>query len=255
MTEQITAEPPVEYRGYGPIVNDTSGPATTIRQIGGTGTARWKQLAYGAHLQGEWNTVEHVTLLPGAGVGEHVHSRTEEIYYIVSGAATMRVNGRTHQVRAGDLITTPIGTRHAIDNHGEQDMVFFVTEVYPGDARELEPVFVRMADGMAPVDGFRGSPQPVRVSSVALAGLFTGPWQAFSEILLEPHGTLGDYALPETCEVVLVLDGSAAITVEGETYTGGPGLCVAVPAGTDRRITNTAAGEELRLIATEVAVG
>jgi mannose-6-phosphate isomerase-like protein (cupin superfamily) len=254
MTEQSTAEPPADYRGYGPIVNDTSGPATTIRQIGGTGTARWKQLAYGAHLQGEWNTVEHVTLLPGAGVGEHVHGRTEEIYYIVSGEATMHVNGHPHRVRAGDLITTPIGTRHAIENTGERDMAFYVTEVYPGGAKQLEPVFVRMADGTATVDGFRGSPQPVRVSTVVLAGLFTGPWQAFSEIRLAPQGRLGDYALPRHAEVVFVLDGSAAVTVEGETYTGGAGLCVALPAGTPRRITNTSAGEELRLISTEVAV-
>jgi mannose-6-phosphate isomerase-like protein (cupin superfamily) len=242
------------YSGYGPIINDTSGLATTIRQIGGTGIARWKQLAYGAHLQGDWNTVEHVTLLPGAGVGEHVHLRTEEIYYILSGAATMQVNGRTHEVRAGDLITTPIGGRHAIKNTGEEDMVFFVTEVFPGEGPSADPMFIAMADRMRAVDGFRDSPQPVHLSRVMLTEILTGPWRAFSEVRLEPQARLGDYSLPECAEVIFVLDGSAAITVEDETYSGGPGLCVGLPAGASRRISNVSSQDELRLISTEVAV-
>jgi mannose-6-phosphate isomerase-like protein (cupin superfamily) len=245
---------PAEYTGYGPIINDTAGLARTFRQIGGSGTALWKQLAYGAHLQGDWNTVEHVTLLPGAGVGEHTHTRTEEIYYIISGEATMRMNGDLHRVGAGDLITTPIGGRHCIDNTGDQDMVFYVTEVFPGAGPAKDPLFVNMADRIEEVEGFRGCADSARVSSLPLTELFTGPWRAFSEIRLDPKSGLGEYTLPDRAEVIFVVSGHASITVEEQTYTGTAGLCVGLPAGATRHIRNTSETEELRIISTEVSV-
>jgi mannose-6-phosphate isomerase-like protein (cupin superfamily) len=231
--------------GYGPIINDTSGLATTIRQIGGAGTARWKQLAYGAHLQGDWNTVEHVTLLPGGSVGEHVHLRTEEIYYILAGEATMWMNGQSHLVRSGDLITTPIGGRHAIANTGDRDMIFYVTEVFPGTGPAAEPAFLTMSDI---------SPNAKGVRRVDLAELFTGPWRAFSDIGLLPGGRVDDYTRSDSTEVVFVVRGDAAITVEGQTYAGGAGLCVGLPAGSPRSIANTSTTEPLQLISTEVGV-
>jgi len=238
--------------GYGPIINDTSGQATTIQQIGGAGIARWKQLCYGAHLQGAWNTVEHVTLLPGASIGEHVHDRTEEIYYILSGRAEMRMNAEVHQVRAGDLITTPIGARHAIENSGDDDMVFYVTEVFPGTEPPKAPRFLTMAESLESVAGFRDSPAPVLVSGARLTDTFTGPWRAFHEIRLAGSQRLGHYTLPDVAEVVFVVSGDAAVTVEGTTYSGSVGLCVALPVGARRSIENLSASDELRLISTEV---
>lgn len=237
---------------YGPIINDTSGRATTFRQIGGTGVAFWKQLAYGAHLGGAWNTVEHVTLTAGASIGEHRHDRTEEIYYIVSGRATMRMNGVRFPVAAGDLVTTPIGARHAIGNDSDEDMAFYVTEVFPGDGPPPRPRHIGLRAEMAEAPGYRDAPLPLRVAEVDLSASFTGPWRRFARIEVPPGGRTGDYVLDRSTEVVFVVSGRAAVTVEGSTFTDGPGFCAAFPAGAARRVENISARSPLCLISTEV---
>ncbi|TDD60798.1 cupin domain-containing protein [Actinomadura rubrisoli] len=240
--------------GYGPIINDTSGRATTLRQIGGTGVAFWKQLAYGAHLEGAWNTVEHVTLTAGASIGEHLHDRTEEIYYIVAGQATMRMNGVDFPVGAGDLITTPIGARHAIENDSGEDMAFYVTEVFPGEGPPARPRHLGLHHAMAEAPGYRDAPLPLRVAAVDLTEPFTGPWHRFARIEVPPGARTGDYALDQCTEVVFVVSGQAAVVVEGQTFTGGAGFCAAFPAGAERRVENISARRPLCLISTEVRV-
>src|SRR5450432_1597843 len=101
MTETLTT--------FGPISNDATGLGMTRNLVGGEGTCLWKQLMAGMHLGGTWNCIEYVVIPPNSSCGEHTHNRTEEIYYIVSGKATMKMNGETFEVTAGDLITTPIG--------------------------------------------------------------------------------------------------------------------------------------------------
>jgi 2-phosphoglycolate phosphatase len=49
---------------------------------------------------------------------EHIHKRTEEIYYIVSGRGIMSLNGKCFSVKKGDGILIPPGTRHWIKNSG-----------------------------------------------------------------------------------------------------------------------------------------
>jgi mannose-6-phosphate isomerase-like protein (cupin superfamily) len=52
----------------------------------------------------------------GAGVETeaHVHKRSQEIYYILEGAGTMRLGGRSLKVKTGDAILIPPGTAHQI---------------------------------------------------------------------------------------------------------------------------------------------
>src|ERR1700759_1022187 len=94
-----------ERQAFGPISNDTTGRAITHRQVGGTGVGHWKMLMNGMDLEGEWNRVEDVVIEPGASVGEHVHMRTEQIYYIVSGRAVVTMDGEEIDARPGDLVT------------------------------------------------------------------------------------------------------------------------------------------------------
>ncbi len=86
---------------YGPITNTTESLGITRQLVGGEGACRWKMLMYGMHLGLPWNTVEYVVIPPGASCGEHVHARTEEIYYILEGSATMHINGSRLEVTAG----------------------------------------------------------------------------------------------------------------------------------------------------------
>lgn len=231
-----------ERRRFGPISNDTAGLATTLGQIGGEGVCRWKMLMNGMHLEGHWNCVEYVVIEPGASIGEHVHVRTEEIYYIISGHALMKINGESIPCSAGDLITAPIGTAHGIENQSQEEVRFFVVEVFPGEGRGLKPALIHLP-GLASDSGS---------TDVDLKPYFSGDWRRFR--LLEIAAQSHDDAITTNSEVVHVLNGSASIHVADQWhYQGSGGLSLALPPGTQRRISNAAGNEPLRLIITEVA--
>jgi mannose-6-phosphate isomerase-like protein (cupin superfamily) len=113
------------------IVSDTGSPSQVIGVHGGKGLMHWKRFVTGLMMHAAWDSFEHNRLEPGAAVGEHVHSRTEEIYFIVSGKGMMKYNGEEFEVVAGDLIMTPLDGRHGITNHGDEVMEFVVVEALP----------------------------------------------------------------------------------------------------------------------------
>jgi hypothetical protein len=92
-------------RTYGPITNTIEGLGRTRALVGGEGVCHWKMLLYGMHLGHPWHTVEFVVIPPGASCGEHTHSDTEEIYYLLSGRATMYLDGT--RWRSPQAISSP----------------------------------------------------------------------------------------------------------------------------------------------------
>jgi mannose-6-phosphate isomerase-like protein (cupin superfamily) len=66
-------------------------------------------------------------LAPGAATTPHHHAVTEEIYYILSGAAAMTIDGQTRPVGPGDAIAIPPGAVHTIRNTGPEELVFLCT--------------------------------------------------------------------------------------------------------------------------------
>ena len=66
-------------------------------------------------------------LAPGASTTPHHHKVTEEIYYILTGTASMTLGDETRPVGPGDAIAIPPGLRHTITNTGPQELVFLCT--------------------------------------------------------------------------------------------------------------------------------
>ena len=58
----------------------------------------------------------------GASTQEHFHPRAEEIYYITHGAGKIRIEGETRDVRAGDAIAIPPGSKHKLWNTGGETL-------------------------------------------------------------------------------------------------------------------------------------
>src|SRR2546427_1564526 len=56
----------------------------------------------------------------GASTQEHYHPKAEEIYYITRGAARIRIEGETCDVKPGDAIAIPPGQRHKLWNTGTE---------------------------------------------------------------------------------------------------------------------------------------
>jgi mannose-6-phosphate isomerase-like protein (cupin superfamily) len=236
--------------GYGPITNTYEAPGRTANLIGGLGTCLWKQLVNGMHLTGDWNCIEYLVVPAGASIGEHTHLRTEEIYYIVSGAATMTINGETVEVFAGDLITNPINGRHGIANETGEDMEFVVVEVFPGDdPAGFLPERVPVRTRLEPAAEFPGE-----LASLDLAPYFSGDWANFSVARLDPGGTFGPVTRDDRDQVFYVVEGQGEIRFGDDAVSGSAGLTVAVPAGLPRTVVNQSSSDALEVISTEVFV-
>jgi len=58
----------------------------------------------------------------GASTQEHYHVKTEEIYYLTQGRGKIRIAGETRDVRAGDAIAIPPGSKHKLWNTGSETL-------------------------------------------------------------------------------------------------------------------------------------
>ena len=62
---------------------------------------------------------------PGASIGEHSHEHDEEIYVILEGTGTMKIDGVEQAVGPGDVCLTRSGHAHDLTN-GPQGVMHFL---------------------------------------------------------------------------------------------------------------------------------
>ena len=61
-----------------------------------------------------------------AGETEHFHSQAHQLFYVLSGTATLEMDGTSVSFASGQAVHIPPGTRHRFANHSNQDVVFLV---------------------------------------------------------------------------------------------------------------------------------
>lgn len=69
-------------------------------------------------------SLAEATLRAGQSTRAHFHPRAEEIYYILRGRGSMRMNGEERGVGPGDAVAIPPGIPHQISHQGQEDLVF-----------------------------------------------------------------------------------------------------------------------------------
>ncbi|WP_063794365.1 cupin domain-containing protein [Kitasatospora sp. MBT63] len=111
------------------IVADTRDPVAVHGVHGTSGLTQWACLARRAGLGGGWEAVEWARIPRGGVSGEHLHTRTEEVYVLLAGHGEITLDGHPHPVRAGDAVLTRVGTRHGLRNLGRQALEWLVIEV------------------------------------------------------------------------------------------------------------------------------
>jgi mannose-6-phosphate isomerase-like protein (cupin superfamily) len=121
------------------LVGTNDAPVEVTGVHGGASPIYWKRFMTGNMAYSDLDAFEHVRVPIGTIIGEHVHSRTEEIYFVIRGQGEMRVGGETRVVRAGDLILTPLHERHSFHPIGEEDVELIVCEVLPPAIRSVLP--------------------------------------------------------------------------------------------------------------------
>jgi mannose-6-phosphate isomerase-like protein (cupin superfamily) len=88
------------------------------RMRGGTGSVEVLHVFKAEELRGKARLVARLRLAPGASIGYHLHENEEEIFYILSGSATVSDNGKAVTVGAGDAVLTGGGAGHSIGSSG-----------------------------------------------------------------------------------------------------------------------------------------
>ncbi|MEU6094313.1 cupin domain-containing protein [Streptomyces sp. NPDC047079] len=260
MTEAATAEPPATASGAASptgtvLLADVTTPADVHGVHGAKGLSHWKCLAGRHDLAGEWEAVEWASIPPGGVSGEHRHTRTEELYFILSGEGEMYLDGVPHAVAPGSLILTGLGTVHGLRNTGGVRLDWLVTEVRsphtsdalrgratkpPGTARR------KTEDDMNAQVHHLLDQQHIDPTE-----LLTGPLRLIETVSLAPGEHL-DLSSTGSEHTVFVLSGSgSAATADSEAALHG-GVSVTLPKGTSVRLTADQDG--LRLFHAELAL-
>lgn len=65
------------------------------------------------------------TLKSGSAIGYHLQ-KEDEIYYVISGNGTMKMNGETFPVKPGDAILTRPGSSHSIAPNKGNDLTILI---------------------------------------------------------------------------------------------------------------------------------
>lgn len=77
------------------------------------------------------NFIHDDILPPSTSIGVHTHENDQEYYYIVSGNGVMTLDGKEHDVAAGDITVVFPGGSHGLANRSATDLRIIVISVKP----------------------------------------------------------------------------------------------------------------------------
>ena len=116
------------------MIKKMSEQATEVRKNmrGGPGEVKIRHHFKKDEIDAPCRLCAQLTLVPGAGLGEHEHVNEDEVYIIQQGKGVVADNGKEVKVEAGDAILTGKGASHSIRNIGDSDLIVTaVIMLYP----------------------------------------------------------------------------------------------------------------------------
>ena len=78
-------------------------------------------------------TITRVTLLPRAVSKPHSHPKAEQIWIVESGSGLLLGQGEPSELKPGDIVRTPAGHVHGIENTGDGALVYISVTTPPED--------------------------------------------------------------------------------------------------------------------------
>ncbi|WP_035796778.1 cupin domain-containing protein [Kitasatospora mediocidica] len=226
------------------IVATTREPADVHGVHGTEGLTHWTCLARRTGLLGSWEAIEWACLPPGAISGEHLHTRTEEVYVLLSGRGEITLDGRAVHVEAGDVVLTGLGSRHGLRNTGPEPLEWLVIEMTAVRLPEQHPT------DLAPTPTPTPAGPPIRstvvtnlrrVGSIDPRVVLSGPLRRL-RITRLAAGERADLTTDGVEHTVFVTAGSGR-AAPGGAQTGvlrvplTPGTALTLPLGTDAVLT------------------
>ena len=208
---------------------------------GGAGELRFGTLIPGSHFTTHFLFVHRGELQPGGGIGHHVHSHMEEMYFILDGEAQFTVNGRASTIKGPAAVPCRIGDSHAILNatdvpvqwmniavstrKGKYD-VFDLGDDRVGAAQDAVPVFIStrfdrsLLRERPSLHGGRGT---VLYRRAFAPEVFYTHWSFVDHLVVPAGASVGKKRHPSVEEVYYVLAGEGSVTIGDESAPIGQG--------------------------------
>lgn len=99
---------------------------------GGKGVVQYRRALPPEVFFSNWAYMDHAVVPAGASIGSHRHAGVEEIYYVMNGAGTARINGETAPIAKGDAVPVALNDIHSFENTSGAALEFMII----GIARE-----------------------------------------------------------------------------------------------------------------------
>ncbi len=93
---------------------------------------RWGEECDGWHLaRTPGLSVIQERVPPGGAEVRHYHQRAEQFFYVLTGTATLEVDGQVHTIQPGSGLHIPAGAAHQLRNDQAEDLTFLVISAPP----------------------------------------------------------------------------------------------------------------------------
>jgi len=96
----------------------------------GKGYLTTKKLLGEKELAGKCKVYSEISLEPNSSIGYHEHHGESETYYVLSGEGNFNDNGDIRTVKVGDVMHTPNGSGHGLENIGDGNLVFMALIIF-----------------------------------------------------------------------------------------------------------------------------
>ena len=197
----------------------------------GAGEMEFATLVPGDAFETKMLFVHRGFLKPGGGIGHHVHSHMEEMFFILDGAAQFTINGHTSQIEGPASVPCRMSNAHAIYNHTGKPVqwmniavstrkgvydAFDLGDDRVGAALDKIPVFVSARYDPALLKPLEGNPN-VLYRRALPPHVFYTDWSYVDHITVKPGGKTAAERHEGVEELYYVLRGSGQARVDGES--------------------------------------
>jgi mannose-6-phosphate isomerase-like protein (cupin superfamily) len=197
----------------------------------GAGEMEFATLVPGEAFETKFLFVHRGFLKPGGGIGHHVHSHMEEMFFILDGTAQFTINGRTSQIEGPASVPCRMSNAHAIYNNTDKPVQWMNIAVSTrkgiydafdlGDDRvgaplDKIPVFISARYDKALLKPLETNPS-VLYRRALPPHVFYTDWSYVDHIAVKPGASTPKERHEGVEELYYVLRGSGAAHLDGET--------------------------------------
>src|ERR1700730_264427 len=99
-----------------------------LAEPGGAGPFFFRRLMDASQFASAFDFVDFTVVPAGSSIGKHFHQRNEELYFVISGAPLINVNGCERRVGPGSLAVVRSGEWHSLTNDTLESVTILVVQ-------------------------------------------------------------------------------------------------------------------------------